>query len=148
MGVRSFGRVLVGVSVVSLLLAGIALAAKPVNGKTYSGTVTGDTTQTVSFTVAKNGKSLGSLNVPIAIRCAGGFGGIGLKAPKKIAISSKGTFKATLKAYGAGNGKSFGKETVTGKFLAGSKEAGKIKGALTGLSSCHNVTLKYTTTAT
>ena len=147
MAFRHFGRVLIGVSVISLLVAGWALAAKPAKGAEYTGAVTGDTTETVSFTVAKSGKSLSSLNVPIAIRCQGGFGGIETKPPKSTAISKKGTFKATVKVE-AINGKSFGKEIVTGKFLSSRREAGSIKGELKGLSSCHNTTLKYTTTAT
>jgi hypothetical protein len=146
MRVRNLGRILVAVAAVSALVAGAAFAAKPAKGKTYSGRVTGSPTETVSFTVSKNGKRVTKLNVPIAIRCAGGFGGIVPKPPKKIKITKKGTFKRAVKVQGV-TGKSFGKETVTGKFLKGGKESGTITGKLTGLKSCQNTKLTYTTVA-
>ena len=148
MSVRKLFHGALAAAIASLLVVGIAVAAKPVKGDTYTGSTKQKFPQTISFKVSKNGKSVTSLNAPIVQKCVGpvgGFGGINAKAPKKIKITSKGTFKAVVKFVAINGSKSFGKETVTGKFLKGGKEKGTIKSKPHILKNCHGTTVKYST---
>jgi hypothetical protein len=148
MSVTKLFRRALAAALISLLVAAAAFAAKPLKGKSYFGKVTSSPTDTLSFAVSKNGKRVTKLNVPLAIRCQSGFGGIKTKAPKKTKITKNGTFKAVVKAVSVTGKKSFGKETVTGKFLKGGKERGKISGKqLKFGAGCKGTTLKYTAVA-
>ena len=150
MAVMKIWRGVLAVALVLLLVASIALAAKPKKGKTYIGQTKEKAAQSISFTVSKNGKSVTKLNAPIEQKCVGpvgGFGGINVKAPKSIKITSKGTFKVVVKFVGITGNKKYGKETVTGKFLKGGKEKGTIKSKPKILKNCHGETVKYSTVA-
>ncbi|MBV9310353.1 MAG: hypothetical protein JOZ73_05950 [Solirubrobacterales bacterium] len=150
MSLKYLCRGSIAAAVVSLLIVGVAVAAKPQKGKTYFGQTKQKAAQSISFTVSKNGKSVTNLNAPIIQKCTGpvgGFGGIKNKEPKKIKISSKGTFKVVVKFVAVVGKKSFGKETVTGTFLKGGKEKGKITSKPHIEKHCHGTTVKYSTVA-
>jgi hypothetical protein len=135
------------VSATVLASAAIAFAAHPVNGEGYSGHVTGQPTETVSFKVSKDGKRVTKLLIPLVVHCPkrfGGFGGVASPSAGKATITKKGTFTKTLTVL-AVTGAKAGTETVTGTFLADGKERGKIASNLTGKPKACDTTVKYTT---
>ena len=148
MSIRSnVGRKLAAGALASFtVLAGaaVALATPPVKGKTYRGSVTGSSTETVSFKVNKTGKTVVSLAVPAAPGCQAT--GVTALPPQSAPITSKGTFTATipLETGSRGYTKPAGSETMTGTFLAGGKEKGTIKTQGQGSLSCSK-TVSYTT---
>lgn len=141
------GRALAGALASAAVLASatVALAAHPSKGKTYRGTVTGNSTEPVSFKVNSTGTKVVKLTVPIAFGCQGG--GITTPKPASAKITSKGTFKTTVPLTGAGGSTgNAGSETVTGTFLKAGREKGTITSHFKSVKSC-DTTLKYTTKA-
>lgn len=141
---------------VLLLAVGVALAAKPKGNYTFSA-ASSTSSPSMYFKTSSNGKKLTDFYPGDAIRCGtgvGGFGGIGTSAPKTIKVSKKGTFKVSAKVIGVGpHPKTFGKATITGKFVTSTKATGKItwhydekdKGKST---ACWGVSKSYTATGT
>ncbi len=144
-------------AVVLLVAGSVAFAAKPIKGAKYTGTATWTSegkavSGSISFTVSSTGKSLSfPLNSePTVEKCTGsvgGFGGITNKVPSTIKIKKNGTFKATVTYTAISGGKTFGTETITGKFLKNGHEKGKITSKnLTLEQHCVGTTGKYSTT--
>jgi hypothetical protein len=113
---------------------GAAFAAKPkspvVKGGSYSGTLAAPRTSfTVSFKVSKNGKQVTALktnNIPFY--CSGGGPAVPI-AFKDAAIAKAATFTSTgvqIISSGPKKGQKGATLTITGRFLAGGKESGKI----------------------
>jgi hypothetical protein len=128
-----------------LACATVALAAHPAKGKTYSGSVKGNSTQPVSFKVNSRGTKVVKLMVPVAFGCQGG--GVETPKPASAKITPKGTFRTTVPLTGVGGSTgSAGSETITGTFLKGHKEKGTITSHFKTITSC-DTTLKYTTKA-
>ncbi len=115
------------VVVTALAWAGIALAATPVKGGSYTGAYKGKVGDSISFTVASNGKKLTGLYVATPFKCSGGCGGVPSGTGGSAKITKKGTFKATIKLTGPGSTKAIGTDTVVGTFLA----HGRAKGTVT-----------------
>ena len=129
-----------------LATAAMAWAAAPEKGKHYSGQVTTDSFDTVSFNVSSNGKEVVKLKLVVPSKCETGA----FKPPPahSAKITSKGTFKTTFAlTSGAPSGGKAGTETVTGVFLAGGKEKGKITTHASGSLSACSTTVSYTTKA-
>ena len=131
-------------SVTMLAGAAVALATAPVKGKSYSGSVTGSSSEAVKFKVNKTGKTVVGLMVPAAPGCQAS--GVTTTSSPSAPVSSKGTFKATigLQTGGGGYPTPAGTETVTGTFLAGGKEKGTITTQGQGSLTCSK-TVSYTT---
>lgn len=121
----SRGPVLVVVT--ALAWAGIALAATPVKGGSYTGTYKGTVGDSISFKVSSNGKKLTGLYVSTPFKCSGGCGGVPSGSNGSAKITRKGTFKAKLKLVGPGGTKPIGTDTVVGRFLS----HGRAKGTVT-----------------
>jgi hypothetical protein len=115
-------RALVVIVVASLLSAAAALAAKPVKGATYSGTISRGSLP-ITLKVSGNGRSV-KVNVPNPpLFCQGGGGGT-TQSTKAAAITNGGTFTAKI-SY-VFKGKVVFSAKVTGKFGAARGESGKI----------------------
>jgi hypothetical protein len=100
----------------------VALAAKPVKGATYHGTISHGSLP-ITLKVSGNGKSV-KVNVPHPpLFCQGGGGGT-TQSTKAATITTGGTFTAKI-SY-AFQGKVAFTAKVTGKFGAARSESGKI----------------------
>jgi hypothetical protein len=117
------------------LLAAVALAASPVNGAKYAGSLTISKSETVSFKVSASGKKVINVRVLPVVPNHCGSGGT---PPAQSSIPAKiknGKFKATLNEE-TSNGAVSGTATVTGKFLAGGKVKGVVENPLPGAPEC------------
>jgi hypothetical protein len=123
-------------AIVAVLVTGVALAAKPVKGATYSGSITrgvGTTTFPISFKVTKSGKHVSNFKLANAypVYCQGGgfptmgAGGFGR-------ITKKKTFSVNLPLTNFMTKKPEGSIVVSGKFGAHGSASGKVKTAITG----------------
>jgi hypothetical protein len=116
--------------------ASVALAAKPVKGATYSGTITrdvGTTTFPISFKVTKNGKKVSSFKLADAypVYCqGGGFPTLGTGGSGRI--RHKGTFTVKLPLKAVMTSKPDGSIVVTGRFGAHGSASGKVKTQISG----------------
>jgi len=125
---RSKGRVLAGAvtGLVTLLAAvGIALAAKPTAGDTYSAEAS-STEPFVNFK-AVSAKKLTDLTAGPALKCGKGYeGGLptGFFKRSSTKVSNRGTFKAGGKLPDTGT--KVGTETITGKFVSSTKVIGTV----------------------
>jgi hypothetical protein len=114
-----------------LAATGIALAAQPVKGGTYSGKFTTAPSESVTFKVSKNGAKVFGLKVsPSPPNKCGSGGPPPKQSSKPAAISSKGKFTATV-SYETVSGKVFATAKVTGKFLKHGAESGIVASKFT-----------------
>jgi hypothetical protein len=131
---------------IALVGTGVALAAKPLKGATYSGAFTGEAYNTISFKVSSNGKKVSGFNIPSPpVGCQGGA--FGSASGGTATVSKKGTFKVTLNIVFAPQHKTNGTVLVTGKFGQHGSESGKISSTFTGkdfTASC-DATKSYST---
>jgi hypothetical protein len=123
-----------------LLLAGVALAAAPVKGGSYTGSLIPPRDGvTVSFKVSGNGKKLTGLstsNVPLY--CSGGGRPIPVHF-KSAAIAGNGTFSSTgryLILEGPKKGQVGANLKISGKFLGSGKEQGTLTTSYVGFANC------------
>jgi hypothetical protein len=132
-----------------LLLAavGIALAAKPKAGYTYS---TPSTKSPSVFFKAGSRTKLTEFSAGLALECksktCGGFGGVKSFSRNSVKVSKKGTFKVSGNILTVSN-KKLGTETVTGKFVSATKVTGKVT-THANLGQYKGVTKSYTATGT
>jgi len=145
-------RILALTAIVVVAAASVALAAKPVKGATYSGTIVrsiGNTSFPISFKVSKNGKTVSDFKLTndYPVYCQGG-GFPELGTGKAAKISKKGTFTAKLPLKDIHPpGKGEGSVIITGTFAAHGSVSGKVKTAIGGstFKSC-NGTSPFTAT--
>jgi hypothetical protein len=133
-----------------IAVVGIALAAKPKTGYTYT---TGATRGVSVLFHAVSGKKLTAFSASLATHCnppCGGFGGVSFFPPKSVKVKH-GKFKVSGGIYGlaAGGkkGNKLGTESVTGKFVTATKVKGKVTSHITigtGPHAFHGVTESYT----
>ncbi len=128
------------VVLVGLLVAGAALAAGPIKGGSYTGSlIPARDGVLVSFKVSANAKQVTGLstsNVPLY--CSGGGKPIPVHF-KNATISSKGTFSSTgkyLVLEGPKRGQVGANLKISGKFLKGRKERGTLTTSYVGFSNC------------
>lgn len=132
----------------ALSTAGVALAAAPQKGWTYSTQATAKVL--VTFKVSADGRKLTNLNAGIAVKCNGSAGGFpSARRPGSGNITKKGIFKVVLKLYppGAAGQKSSGTDTVIGKFVRGGKATGTVRTRFNGQNAksfCIGVNRNYT----
>jgi hypothetical protein len=127
-------RALVIGGLIAVAIAGVASAAKPVKGATYSGTIkiSGSLTAPISFTVSSSGKKVSSFTTgQIPFGCQGAqpsfkSGG--------ATVSKKGKFTAKLTMFFPPTqpSRTVGTLTITGKFAKHGKESGKLTSTFTG----------------
>jgi hypothetical protein len=118
-----------------LTLAAVALAAAPVKGAKYSGSLTIAKSETVSFKVSPSGKKVTHIQVLPYVPNRCGAGGPPPAQTSIPATIKNGKFKATLNEE-TSNGGISGTATVTGKFLAGGKVKGVVENPLPGAPEC------------
>jgi hypothetical protein len=123
-----------------LLIAGAALAAGPIKGGSYAGSlIPSRDGVTVSFKVSTAGKrviGLSASNTPLY--CSGGGKPIPVHF-KNATISSKGMFSSTGKYLileGPKKGQVGANLRITGKFLKGGKEQGTLTTSYVGFPGC------------
>ncbi|MEA2274154.1 MAG: hypothetical protein QOI98_2862 [Solirubrobacteraceae bacterium] len=134
----------------ALVIAPAAIATAPKKGHSYRGTLAAPRNAiTITFKVSSTGKKVTRLktnNLPIY--CSGG----GPAQPvnfKTATVTSKGTFKSTGKrtiSSGALKGQTLATLSITGTFLAGGKERGKLTVKYSKSPDCSGSS-KYTTHA-
>jgi hypothetical protein len=128
-------------AVASLVAATAAVAAKPVKGATYTGTISHGSLP-ITLKVSANGKSV-NVNVRTPpLFCQGGGGGT-TQSTKAATITRGGTFNAKISYLF--HGKVVFSAKVTGKFGPGRSESGKIT-AVYKTASCSG-TSSYSTHA-
>jgi hypothetical protein len=113
-------------------LTAVAFAAKPVKGAKYSGHVKGSSKTKVSFKVSSTGRKVTKLKVKPAIPSKCGSNGHG-SPPAASGKIKHGKFKITIKVTAGGTKRKVAR--ITGKFVKGRKEKGRVK-PLGGPSSC------------
>jgi hypothetical protein len=118
-----------------LTLAAVALAAAPVKGAKYAGSLTISKTETVTFKVSPSGKKVINVRVLPVVPNHCGVGGTPPAQSSVPATIKNGKFKATLNEE-TSNGGISGTATVTGKFLAGGKVKGVVENPLPGAPEC------------
>ncbi|HEX5309114.1 MAG TPA: hypothetical protein VFW38_08560 [Solirubrobacteraceae bacterium] len=138
----------VAVAVALIATTGVALAARPIRGATYSGTIKrahAGVADAISFKVSANGKKVSGFTLPngYPAYCEGGGFGEAQSASGKV--TSKGTFTVKLPIYFAPAHQHQGFVIVTGSFGKHGKESGKVKTDFTKATTC-NGTSSYSTT--
>jgi hypothetical protein len=138
------------VALAALLAAGAALAASPIEGGSYAGSLIPPRDGvTVSFKVSANGKRVTGLSTSnIPLYCSGGGEPIPIHF-KNATISSKGTFSSTgryLILEGPKKGQVGANLKISGKFLKGRKERGTLTTSYVGFSNCSGISA-YSTKA-
>ena len=124
-------RVRVAAAVLAaLLLTPTAIAAAPKKGRTYRGTLAAPrNTIVVTFKVSANGSNVSGLKISnLPIYCSGG-GPVQPITFERATIAGKGAFKSTGKqtiTNGPLKGQIGARLSITGTFLAGGKERGKL----------------------
>ena len=130
-----------------LALIGVASAAKPKAGDTY--TTPGAKSPSVYFKAVSSGK-LTMFSAGLALKCkakvCGGFGGIKSFTRTSVTVSRHGTFTVTGNVLAVDN-KKLGTETVTGKFVSATEVKGKVT-THANLGQYVGDTESYTATAT
>jgi hypothetical protein len=143
---KSTVRAIAIMSVGVLASAGVALAAQPKKGASYSGTFKGITSDAVSFKVSANGKKVSGFAIPNPpAGCQGG--GFGSASGGMATVSKQGTFKITLSLVFAPAHRTNGTVVVSGKFDKHGTESGKISSVFTNKAfpaSC-NASVTYST---
>lgn len=123
---------------VTLVACAAALAAKPIKGATYAGSIhkTSNVVFTIKFTVSKNGTRVSSFSVPdVPVYCQGG--GFGTPQTTTAKVTKHGTFTAKLPLYFAPTKDHQGYLIVTGKFAKHGKESGTAKTDFTRSTACN-----------
>jgi hypothetical protein len=123
-----------------LLVASAALAAAPVKGGSYSGSlIPSRDGVTVSFKVSANGRTVSGLSTSnIPLYCSGGGRPIPIHF-KSAPISSQGTFSSTGKysiLEGPKKGQLGATLKISGKFLSGGREQGTLTTSYVGFANC------------
>ena len=139
-------RTVAATGVLTVVVAGVALAAHPVKGATYHGAIAtgGPIAYPISFKVSANGNRVGSFVFgTLPVHCQGG--GFGSPQPASAPVTKKGSFKATVTLYFAPAHATTGKLIVTGSFLKHGKERGTISSKFAHSTSCDK-TDSYSTT--
>jgi len=132
----------------SLLLGGMASAATPLHGATYSGSFGPPSSfaPTISFKVSANGKVVNKFQVPSPpVGCQGGE--FGSASGGSAEVSKAGKFSITLNLIFAQRNSTTGHVVITGMFQTKGTEKGSITSVFTGSSfpkTC-NRTESYTT---
>lgn len=147
---RRFRLAVLGIPAFALVLVATALAATPVKGGSYAGALAAPRTDIhVTFKVSTSGTQVTGLKTSnLPLYCQGG----GPATPihfKKAAISRTGTFTSTGKqiiSSGPLKGQTGATLTITGRFLKGRRESGKIKTTYSKSPSCSGSST-YTTKA-
>jgi hypothetical protein len=135
-GPRVVGRLaVIGLTAAAAVLCSGALAAGPVKGSEYKGTVSGATTEKVSFKVSAPGTKVTNVRVTPFVPNKCGSGGASPAETSKPAVIKNGKFSAKLTEE-TGSGLVSGTATVTGKFLAGGKVKGLVMNPLPGAKEC------------
>jgi opacity protein-like surface antigen len=137
-------RILALTAIVAVAAASAALAAKPVKGATYTGTIVrsvGNVSFPISFKVSKNGKTVSGFKLTndYPVYCqGGGFPVLGTAKAAKISKQGKFTAKLPLKNIRP-PGKGEGSVIITGKFAAHSSVSGTVKTDIGGsaFKSCN-----------
>jgi hypothetical protein len=118
--------ILASVALLMFAVVGIALAAKPKAGYTYS--TPGPTSPSVYFD-AVSAKKLTDFSAGLALKCkaktCGGFGGVKSLTSNSVKVSKTGTFKVSGNILTVNN-KKLGTEIVTGKFAGATKVTGTV----------------------
>lgn len=131
--------------VLVLAVVGIALAAQPKAGYTYS---TPSTTSPSVYFKAASAKKLTEFSAGLALKCkaktCGGFGGVRSLAKNSVKVAKSGTFLVRGNILTIDN-KKLGTETVTGKFVSATKVKGKVT-THANLGPYKGVTESYTAT--
>jgi hypothetical protein len=125
------------VATVALACAGLALAAKPIEGAAYKGEFKGTpgTVTQISFDVSANGKRISDLYTETPFKCNGGCGGTPSGTGGSGKISKRGTFTVKVKLTGPGSTKAIGTDTVVGTFLSHGRAKGTVASHFTGSSA-------------
>lgn len=124
-------------------IAVAAIAAAPVKGASYAGTIKQGNIP-ISFKVSNNGKKVSKLNPQsLPLFCEGGGGPTVLKV-SNAAVDKKGAFTTTGRE--TANGKIVATVKITGKFQSGGREKGKLKVTYQFAKDCNGSTT-YTTQA-
>lgn len=128
--------------------AGLALAAKPVAGASYSGSYKGSKGSELTFTVSANGKRVTHVAADTPVKCPGtdGVGGLPYGSNGAGPISKAGTFRVTMKLLDQGppgKQKTGGTEVVTGTFQSHGRAQGKVTAHLFQNGVCHGITVSY-----
>jgi hypothetical protein len=121
----------------ALVLGGIALAAGPMKGKTYGGSLVRGNVP-ITLKVAKNGKAVTVSVERPPLYCEGGGVG-GRQITKPATISKSGSFSATIVYEFTPNHTTNSKLLVKGKF-SGSKVSGSARSEFKLAASCDGST--------
>ncbi len=137
----------------SLAICAAAIAAQPLKGKTYAGTINQLFNGKVvnefpfSFSVSANGKKVKRFSLAsVPIYCeGGGFGGV---SGGSATVTKAGTFKAKLPIVFTPTHEHQGFVTITGKFGKSGTESGSLSTefAKASVKSCDGSS-RYATTA-
>jgi hypothetical protein len=124
-------------AVVLLATASVALAARPVKGATYRGTIQWSRNAIdkfpIAFKVSRNGRDVTGFRLAdsFPVYCqGGGFPAIGSGGSGKV--GKQGTFTAKLPLKDTTTQKPEGFIVVTGRFVAGDGVSGKVRTDLPG----------------
>jgi hypothetical protein len=138
----------------SLIICAAAIAAQPLKGRTYAGTINQVFNGKVvnefpfSFGVSANGKKVKKFNLgaSVPIYCEGG--GFGGASGGSATVTKAGTFKAKLPIIFTPTHEHQGFVTITGKFGAKGTESGSLSTEFANakIKSCDG-TSRYRTTA-
>lgn len=135
------GRSVLSTAAVAVLLVttGFALAASPLKGTTYTGTIkrASSVTYGIGFKVSANGKTVSgfTLSNGYPVYCQGG--GFGEMQAASAKITKKGTFKVKLPIYFAPSHQHQGLVIVTGAFAKHGKVSGKVQTDFTKAKVCN-----------
>lgn len=137
------GRPILSAAVAAAVIAtaGVAMAASPIRGATYSGTITrvpaNNIVYGISFKVSANGKKVSGFKLPngYPTYCEGG--GFGQAQSASAKVTGKGKFTAKLPIYFAPAHQHQGFVIVTGSFGKHGKVSGKVKTDFTKAKICN-----------
>jgi hypothetical protein len=125
-GPLGLAAILAAGALLLLAVVGMALAARPKTGYTYS---TSSTTGPSVYFKAASAKKLTDFSAGLALKCklktCGGYGGIKSLTRNSVKVSKSGRFKVRGNVLTVSN-KKLGTETVTGKFVSARKVKGKV----------------------
>lgn len=126
-------------------LAAVALAAGPVKGATYSGTLTVSSGETVTFKVNKSGTQVSAIRVKPFLPNRCGAGGPPPQETSESGPIKNKRFTATVSQLST-DGTVSATAKVTGSFLPGGKVKGSVKSDLPTAEEC-NGSFAYTAKA-
>ncbi len=139
--------ILASVALLLFAVVGIALAAKPRAGDTYT---TPSTRSPLVYFKAVSRSKLTDFSAGLALKCkvktCGGYGGIRSFTRASVKVSKSGKFKVSGNIL-AVNNKKLGTETVSGKFVSATKVTGKVTTHI-NLGQYEGVTKRYTASGT